>query len=123
MKGVQASAGGGWSLNESPSEKEGKSYGKGLSKRRLRWTLNESPSEKEGKYQCHDGSSFFLSALNESPSEKEGKCPFLGGGTGGSFSLNERPSEKEGKSGTYGRLRRPLLPSMKVPPKRKGNYI
>ena len=48
MKGVQASAGGGWSLNE-------------------------SPSEKEGKYQCHDGSSFFLSALNESPSEKEGK--------------------------------------------------
>ena len=24
MKGVQASAGGGWSLNESPSEKEGK---------------------------------------------------------------------------------------------------
>ena len=50
MKGVQASAGGGWSLNESPSEKEGKSYGKGLSKRRLRWTLNESPSEKEGKF-------------------------------------------------------------------------
>ena len=37
-------------LNESPSEKEGKSYGKGLSKRRLRWTLNESPSEKEGKF-------------------------------------------------------------------------
>ena len=50
MKGVQASAGGGWSLNESPSEKEGKSYGKGLSKRRLRWALNESPSEKEGKF-------------------------------------------------------------------------
>ena len=97
MKGVQASAGGGWSLNESPSEKEGKSYGKGLSKRRLRWTLNESPSEKEGKYQCHDGSSFFLSALNESPSEKEGKSHPTANTTELTLPLNESPSEKEGK--------------------------
>ena len=66
------------SLNESPSEKEGKS--------RATWfhsapgrTLNESPSEKEGKSRA----TWFHSApgrtLNESPSEKEGKCKAYGG--------------------------------------------
>ena len=59
-------------LNESPSEKEGK-YGKGLSKRRLRWTLNESPSEKEGKSAKDNNLEVEVTSLNESPSEKEGK--------------------------------------------------
>ena len=36
------------SLNESPSEKEGK-YGGNAAKRRANRGLNESPSEKEGK--------------------------------------------------------------------------
>ena len=36
-------------LNESPSEKEGKSQPRSLSFAR-QMTLNESPSEKEGKY-------------------------------------------------------------------------
>ena len=36
-------------------------------------SLNESPSEKEGKYQVHTGCTTKTSGLNESPSEKEGK--------------------------------------------------
>ena len=63
------------------------------------------------------------SSLNESPSEKEGKYRNGGEVVDGQGSLNESPSEKEGKS-------EPLLdeggmsdPSMKVPPKRKGNPV
>ena len=62
-------------------------------------------------------------SLNESPSEKEGKYRNGGEVVDGQGSLNESPSEKEGKS-------EPLLdeggmsdPSMKVPPKRKGNPV
>ena len=36
-------------------------------------TLNESPSEKEGKYRHPKKRTIDMSALNESPSEKEGK--------------------------------------------------
>ena len=36
--------------------------------------------------------------------------------------LNESPSEKEGKYHMPETPRRETLPSMKVPPKRKGNY-
>ena len=36
-------------------------------------TLNESPSEKEGKLEKTLTARFALGALNESPSEKEGK--------------------------------------------------
>ena len=36
-------------------------------------TLNESPSEKEGKYESRRFTAGRLTALNESPSEKEGK--------------------------------------------------
>ena len=47
---------------------------------------------------------------------------------GGSFripaaSLNESPSEKEGKSPVIALPTRVLSPSMKVPPKRKGNPV
>ena len=39
-------------------------------------SLNESPSEKEGKYGAHRIENVIIWALNESPSEKEGKfCP------------------------------------------------
>ena len=61
-------------------------------------------------------------SLNESPSEKEGKCGFqvlfqvFTGRT-----LNESPSEKEGKLECHGGGGLPDTPSMKVPPKRKGN--
>ena len=36
-------------------------------------TLNESPSEKEGKSHATHHRSLLRSSLNESPSEKEGK--------------------------------------------------
>ena len=36
-------------------------------------SLNESPSEKEGKLRHHDRANRQPDALNESPSEKEGK--------------------------------------------------
>ena len=60
-------------LNESPSEKEGKSCIFGCIFACISRSLNESPSEKEGKSlskAVHDGQ---IVALNESPSEKEGK--------------------------------------------------
>ena len=37
------------------------------------WTLNESPSEKEGKCHTTRRPGGLHAALNESPSEKEGK--------------------------------------------------
>ena len=39
----------------------------------------------------------------------------------GYSALNESPSEKEGKSSCAARAPKPSEPSMKVPPKRKGN--
>ena len=60
-------------------------------------SLNESPSEKEGKFGVGVGVAGIVSTLNESPSEKEGKC----------YRLDCRWLD-------FG-------PSMKVPPKRKGN--
>ena len=59
--------------------------------------------------------------LNESPSEKEGKSAhFLIHGAG-KFALNESPSEKEGKFRLIWQMMAHISPSMKVPPKRKGN--
>ena len=84
------------SLNESPSEKEGK-YRIYQRPQGRRPPLNESPSEKEGKFAEAMFRLGAVGALNESPSEKEGKsCEGLPGGrtTG---PLNESPSEKEGK--------------------------
>ena len=61
------------SLNESPSEKEGKS-GQSKPGGRDKFPLNESPSEKEGKSRRRRSGRSLARALNESPSEKEGKC-------------------------------------------------
>ena len=65
--------------------------------RRGRLSLNESPSEKEGKSEAAPQIIPNASSLNESPSEKEGKCWNAPGGEAS------------------------MTPSMKVPPKRKGN--
>ena len=69
-------------LNESPSEKEGKLEAKraGI----LSIPPNESPSEKEGKLERPHIAASWEGTLNESPSEKEGKfdprdTPQLGG--------------------------------------------
>ena len=67
---------GGWclfySLNESPSEKEGK-FGEGGFFENVALALNESPSEKEGKFVLDPLRQDTDPPLNESPSEKEGK--------------------------------------------------
>ena len=62
-----------------------------------------------------------LRTLNESPSEKEGKFQLAHGLIGRSNPLNESPSEKEGKFSAQIPLGVAVGPSMKVPPKRKGN--
>ena len=69
-------------LNESPSEKEGKSVVQcpGVGIRFLR--LNESPSEKEGKFAILQLPRLTKHSLNESPSEKEGKLPAAQGDRG-----------------------------------------
>ena len=85
-------------LNESPSEKEGKLCRRNC-RRALRISLNESPSEKEGKWGADDDDRYFNRSLNESPSEKEGKCAL------------------------YAVCTHWVAPSMKVPPKRKGNPV
>ena len=60
--------------------------------------------------------------LNESPSEKEGKLFGQIVAVVVDLALNESPSEKEGKSGRGSVVPvRQSVPSMKVPPKRKGN--
>ena len=112
------------SLNESPSQKEGKSTPtvattakkaiasmKALPRRKgngllvlalwwLLWGLNESPSQKEGKFFLSDVLHHVLGRLNESPSQKEGKCKFS----------------------PHGR-RTLATASMKALPRRKGNSI
>ena len=63
-----------------------------------------------------------FTALNESPSEKEGKLLVVIVQWCIMISLNESPSEKEGKlSPSTGWTCSGTRPSMKVPPKRKGN--
>ena len=64
-------------LNESPSEKEGKLDGQPAVTPAGVETLNESPSEKEGKSACAAAMYRFAWSLNESPSEKEGKSSVL----------------------------------------------
>ena len=86
------------SLNESPSEKEGK-YPHQQNEDRERESLNESPSEKEGKFLRIDVEYRSINGgLNESPSEKEGKSTHPTRESGSNSGLNESPSEKEGKS-------------------------
>ena len=60
--------------------------------------LNESPSEKEGKSVSFSIKTLLHISLNESPSEKEGKCYSRPASLGQYRPLNESPSEKEGKS-------------------------
>ena len=64
-----------------------------------------------------------LPSLNESPSEKEGKFAIGFEEQHFFLPLNESPSEKEGKSRGRAAAASSNMPSMKVPPKRKGNTV
>ena len=133
-------------LNESPSQKEGKSpiggvaaldrshaSMKALPRRKgnsgvrgfppLNLTcLNESPSQKEGKSNRPGGEKMVVDRLNESPSQKEGKFQFRRIRSLPPRGLNESPSQKEGKwiAGTRPPKEEEEA-SMKALPRRKGN--
>ena len=85
-------------LNESPSEKEGKSTGTSHSRSGVPG-LNESPSEKEGKFPAAE---LVLCGVHPAsmkvPPKRKGNLLFLGVFFLPFGSLNESPSEKEGKS-------------------------
>ena len=85
------------SLNESPSEKEGKCPRGHRGAASHPNPLNESPSVKEGIFQFSLLSHFLHITLNESPSEKEGKFSPAALARRCWRALNESPSEKEGK--------------------------
>ena len=86
------------------------------------FSLNESPSQKEGKYRHGDEITTITGSLNESPSQKEGKLRRIHNEENFNSSLNESPSQKEGKYRVGAvRYREQHGASMKVPPKRKGN--
>ena len=63
-------------------------------------TLNESPSEKEGKSNFHEVKPFFVIPSMKVPPKRKGNPSCKPSQWRGHGSLNESPSEKEGKSGT-----------------------
>ena len=86
------------------------------------FTLNESPSEKEGKSSTMP--QWVTLAAGPSmkvPPKRKGNMTVERRYAYPSFTLNESPSEKEGKCASVGFLPDIYTPSMKVPPKRKGN--
>ena len=109
------------SLNESPSEKEGKWRSPSRSSSSSQASMKALPKRK-GNFFFKD-KEIAVVGLNESPSEKEGK--FVRGASSGipCCCLNESPSEKEGKSPSSRNPRAfPYYASMKALPKRKGNW-
>ena len=80
------------------------------------------PPKRKGNFGLHSVLESCYS-LNESPSEKEGKCPGDQSTAAQNRPLNESPSEKEGKFEVSCVLSAVFEPSMKVPPKRKGNIL
>ena len=87
-------------LNESPSEKEGKSVSTGSNPLRRTPSMKVPPKRKGNGARCLRGDAYLV-ALNESPSEKEGKLRFFLWRKRRIRTLNESPSEKEGKSEAF----------------------
>ena len=81
----------------------------------------KAPPKRKGNEAGIDVNRSGKNSLNESPSEKEGKSNCSWKAKKQDVSLNESPSEKEGKFGDAHGIRRGGRPSMKAPPKRKGN--
>ena len=87
-------------------------------------SLNESPSEKEGKWArlLRVNGAVEVASMKVPPKRKGNtgapEVPAKG------CCLNESPSEKEGKYGFLNQTADHLIgASMKVPPKRKGNLV
>ena len=88
--------GGSECLNESPSEKEGKSVLKNASTV-VRMASMKALPKRKGNGEPFSVRIDSIFCLNESPSEKEGKWISPGTQFQSPSSLNESPSEKEGK--------------------------
>ena len=88
---------------------------------RSRARLNESPSEKEGKSPNAYMTGYELICLNESPSEKEGKCLRSRPEPLPKFASMKVPPKRKGNAGPVVEAAAINVASMKVPPKRKGN--
>ena len=109
-------------LNESPSEKEGKLWmSMWLPCVLLRPSMKVPPKRKGNA--LVDLFAVVLShpSMKVPPKRKGNHRDLLLQAALQTVALNESPSEKEGKSCWWVRLVRRLAPSMKVPPKRKGN--
>ena len=88
--------------------------------------LNESPSEKEGKSPYAPQSAPHTTYPSmKAPPKRKGNSEKTGNLERDNRALNESPSEKEGKYESLGWLvlAGDVLPSMKAPPKRKGNRL
>ena len=84
--------------------------------------LNESPSEKEGKSHTQRTRQMHPHRLNESPSEKEGKCfTTLPNGRFCFQASMKAPPKRKGNCDRKFHWRSFCTASMKAPPKRKGN--
>ena len=107
-------------LNESPSEKEGKSINNALNAI-PHGSLNESPSEKEGKFSPRESGLGCLGASMKALPKRKGNRCASSRASSRLARLNESPSEKEGKSQTPTLDHPRPQASMKALPKRKGN--
>ena len=108
------------SLNESPSEKEGKSVA-ALQFFKGEAASMKAPPRRKGNFRTRLQVFLICWGLNESPSKKEGKCSRPIPSRAACQTLNESPSQKEGKFRGIGRRATVLRPSMKALPRRKGN--
>ena len=84
-------------------------------------TLNESPSEKEGKCSFLLRVAGGRPPSMKVPPKRKGNTMICHRGGDKRATLNESPSEKEGKSTHTPTTTTTKSPSMKVPPNRKGN--
>ena len=82
-----------------PPKRKGNTGGFNL-KNPLNGSLNESPSEKEGKFLTVSNGGSARRRLNESPSEKEGKFMTRRGAGGARQASMKVPPKRKGNSAT-----------------------
>ena len=121
-EGIQRGANRLHTLNESPSEKEGKSTAIMAAARNGPPPSMKVPPKRKGNGIREPVTVICSPPSMKVPPKRKGNAFLDGIARMGRASLNESPSEKEGKfrsgASVFGSATKP---SMKVPPKRKGN--
>ena len=108
-------------LNESPSEKEGKSWQNDTPSCRIARASMKVPPKRKGNLATGNHRGMEHRASMKVPPKRKGN-PGISNVDPDDFSLNESPSEKEGKFQIGANTATSIdMASMKVPPKRKGN--